>query len=540
MDAKLAKTCRVLIIDEQVLAQGYIKYSLEELGFRDITYVDKANAALKIIEEEHFDLIVCSYNLKKDQDGYYLYDQLKNSHALPLTTAFIFISADTNSELVHSIIELQPDDFLAKPFSVKDLDKRLSRVLKRKKVLNPIYRLMDKDDFVNALDAIEEFLTRPEFAEFFPLALKTKGELLLACDKAREAKEFYHAVINVQPFTWARLGLVNALIKLDEDEEAEKLILQLAFKPDSQLVAYDLLCGLNVKLQDFESALEAILMAAEISPRNLRRHRVAINLSRLTHDYETQFEAAKRIVKFAKHSIHDMPQNYINVARAGIDFAMTADEQETSNLIKQANDYIRQFQQAFPKSELQEQIKVVNARLLYLQDEKERARALVEQLSEEPNQSQDLEDLLDKAKAFHTLGLYDRCQNVLDEIERRCRLTPEHGELFLHYIQQEKREKAEIRQTPKELNNSAVDFYQSGQLEEALKAFRQAYSLMPKNPSIALNLLQAIAMKVREQGLSEGAASMVERCILTIENGKLNDEQEERYLKVKSFLQEAV
>ncbi|MBN7828040.1 response regulator, partial [Bowmanella dokdonensis] len=101
------------------------------------------------------------------------------------------------------------------------------------------------------------------------------GELLLACDKAKEAKDFYHAVINVQPFTWAKLGLVNALIKLDEDEEAEKLILQLAFKPDSQLVAYDLLCALHVKLQDFESALEAVLMAAETSPRNLRRHRVA-------------------------------------------------------------------------------------------------------------------------------------------------------------------------------------------------------------------------------------------------------------------------
>ncbi|MDU0356053.1 hypothetical protein RS130_21085 [Paraglaciecola aquimarina] len=45
----------------------------------------------------------------------------------------MFISADTNSDLVQSIIELQPDDFLAKPFTVKDLDRRLGRVLARKK-----------------------------------------------------------------------------------------------------------------------------------------------------------------------------------------------------------------------------------------------------------------------------------------------------------------------------------------------------------------------------------------------------------------------
>ncbi|GAB3023885.1 response regulator [Bowmanella dokdonensis] len=540
MDRKIANSCRVLIVDEQVLAQGYIKYSLEELGFKDITYVDKANAALKAIEEEHFDLIVCSYNLKKDQDGYYLYDQLKNSHALPLTTAFIFISADTNSELVHSIIELQPDDFLAKPFSVRDLDKRLGKVLKRKQALYPIYQLMDRDEYPEALEAVEDFLTNPDNAEFFPLALKTKGDLLLACGQAKQAKEFYNAIINVQPFTWARLGLVNALIKLDEDEEAEKLILQLAFKPDSQLVAYDLLYGLNVKQQDFEAALEAVLMAAEISPRNLRRHRVAINLSRLVHDYETQFEAAKRIVKFAKHSIHDQPKNYINVARAGIDYAMTADEKDTAVLVKQANEYIRQFQAAFPKSELQEQMKVINARLLYLQDEKDKARALIEQINADIPGAEDLEDLLDKAKVFHALGLHERCQKTLDEIEKRCKHDPEYGELFMRYIQQEKQEKTHILQSPKELNNNAVDYYQKGELDSALATFRQAYTLMPKNPSIALNLLQAIATKAREQGLSDGASQMVKRCIATIENGQLNEEQEARYIKVKSFLQEAV
>jgi CheY-like chemotaxis protein len=540
MDAKLASSCKVLIVDDQVLAQGYMKYALEELGLRNVTYVDKATSALKYVEEEHFDLIVCSYNLKKDQDGYYLYDQLKSTNALPLSTAFVFISADTSSELVHSIIELQPDDFLAKPFSVRDLDKRLTKVLKRKRALRDVYQLMEKDELHKALDEVENFLTNPDNAEFFPLALKTKGELLLACDMTEQAKDFYRAIINVQPFAWAQLGLVNALIKLDEDEEAEKLILQLAFKPDSQLMAYDLLYGLNVKQEDFESALETVLMASEISPRNLRRHNAAIALSRLTHDYETQFEAAKRIVKFAKHSIHDKPQNYINVARAGIDYAMTADDKDTANLIRQANDYIRQFQVAFPKAELQEQMKVINARLLYLQDEKERARSLIEQLSGDSLDTDDFEDLLDKAKVFHALGLYERCLEVLDEIELRCQRNPEQGELFLRYIKQEKKEKTAIRQTPKELNNSAVDYYQKGELDSAMRSFRQAFTLMPKNASIALNLLQAIVMKAKEQGISEHANTVVKRCINTIENGQLNEEQEQRYLRVKSFLQEVI
>ena len=144
MNSLLAKETKVLIVDDQVLAKGYMKYSLEELGFSDITYVDKINLALTQIRSQRFDLIICSYNLKREQDGYYFYDEIKNNGELPPSTAFIFISADTTVDLVQSIVELQPDDFLAKPFTVKDLDKRLSRVLTRKKVLEPVYSCIEK------------------------------------------------------------------------------------------------------------------------------------------------------------------------------------------------------------------------------------------------------------------------------------------------------------------------------------------------------------------------------------------------------------
>jgi DNA-binding response OmpR family regulator len=540
MNSQLAKETKVLIVDDQVLAKGYMKYSLEELGFSDITYVDKAQLALNRIRMEHYDLIVCSYNLKKEQDGYYLYDELKHNSELPPSTAFIFISADTTSDLVHSIVELQPDDFLAKPFTVKELDKRLSRVLSRKKALKPVYAYIEQRQYGRALAEVEIFLADSKNSDFFPLALKTKGELFMLCEQFEQAKDFYLAILNVQTFTWAQLGLINAHIQLDEDEEAEKLILRLAFKPDSQLAAYDLLTALQIKQQDFETALECVVMATEISPRNIRRHKKAIDLSRITHDYETQFEAAKKIVKFAKNSIHDKPENYLNVARAGIDYAMTADESETERLVRQANEYVRQFKAAFPKAEMQDQMKVINARLLYLQDESDNAKALLEQLTEDNWETESMEALLDKAKAFHELGLYERSLSVLEQVEKRCHTDLDQGALFMHYVKQEKQEKTDIKLSPKELNNAAVNQYQLGDIDTALQTFRHAFTIMPKNASIALNLLQAIAMKTREKGLPENSRSVVKSCILTIENSELNEEQEERYHKVRSYLDEVL
>ncbi|TDF41391.1 response regulator [Alteromonadaceae bacterium M269] len=540
MKESIAENCKVLIVDDQVLAQGYMKYSLEELGFRDITYVDKAQNAIEKISIEPYDLVVCSYNLKRDQDGYYLYDELKNTRLLPLTCAFVFISADTTAEVVHSIVELQPDDFLAKPFTVKELDKRLTRLLMRKRAMRDIYNHMERKQFDIALDKTEALLTDPSQAQYFPTALKTKGELLLATKKPEKAKEFYEAILNVQDFAWAQLGLINSFIELGNEEEAERLILRVAFKPESQLAAYDMLSTLHINNNDLDTALETIQMASEVSPRNIRRHQKAREISRIVHDYDAHFEASKKIVKFAKNSMQDKPENYLNAARAGIDYAMTLTEDDSEDLIKQANSYIKQFSQSFPKSDLKAQVTVINARLLHLQDETEKAASLIAEVEGDNFDDQSLEDLIDKAKAFHALGLFEQSETILDEVEKRCISDKMDGQLFLRFVQQEKKEKREIKQTPRALNNSAVQYYERGELDSALKTFRQAYTVMPKNPAIALNLLQAIAMKSKEKGLSKNANAIKEKCIKTIEEGYLNEEQTERYQKVKSYLQEVV
>ena len=536
MNSQLAKNTKVLIVDDQVLAKGYMKYSLEELGFGDITYVDKINLALSTLRSQRFDLIICSYNLKYEQDGYYFYEEIKANGELPLSTAFVFISADTNSDLVQSIIELQPDDFLAKPFTVKELDRRLSRVLTRKKALSDVYLCIEKHQYVRALSEVEVFLGTPKYSEFFPLALKIKGEMLTACGNFNQAKYFYLAILQVQSFTWAQLGLVNSYLHLDEDESAEKLVLQLAFKPDSQLAAYDLLTALQIKQNDFDSALECVMMATEISPRSIRRHKTALDLSRITHDYETQFEAAKKIVRFAKNSIHDKPENYLNVARAGIDYAMTTEPSDTEKLIKQANEYVRQLKQAFPKADMQEQMKVINARLLYLSDEKDNALALLDKLDEDSWDNETIDALLDKAKIFHDVGLHERSQAVLDQIEQRCTKNPEKSEIFLHYISQEKAEKSSIKFSSKDLNNTAVGYFEKGEIDNAMEVFIKAFTIMPKNTSIALNLMQAISSQAAKSGDVSLSATLLKKCIKTLENSQLNDIQQQRYHKIRTIL----
>ncbi|MAF71923.1 MULTISPECIES: response regulator [Alteromonas] len=540
MKPNIAKRARVLVAEDQALAKSHMKYALDELGFEHVDYVVKPTQALNALSQQHYDAVICAYDLREDHGGYCLFETLKAQHLVPLTTGFIFTSADTSPEAVHAIVELQPDEFLAKPFSVNQLEKRLSKVIARKMVLNPIYQYMDEGNLEGALMAVEAFILEPKYAEYFPLALKVKGDLLLLSKRYDEAKSFFQGIINVQEFAWAKYGLCKSLVNLKEFEDAERAILSLALNLESNLASYDLLAELKIREEAFDDALECINIAREVSPRNVKRHQTAMELSRITHDYQEQFDSARKIVRYAKQSIHECAEHYLTAARAGVDFAMTSSPSEVSHIVQQTNDYLRELKTAYPKEDVAQQVHVINARICYLQNDSEKAKTMMESLDYRHWEDKPTEALIDSAKAFHEVGLQGNALKILEVLEQKLSDSDSDSDepnLVSFYIKQEKREKASIPLSPKSLNNAAVLHYQQGDLAKSFNTFLQAYQVMPKNPAIALNLLQAITMRAKQgQPRINKVVSLVKRCRTTIESSELTEEQTQRYNNMKTVL----
>ncbi|BFT30829.1 response regulator [Alteromonas sp. D210916BOD_24] len=537
MKPHLANNTRLLIAEEQVLAKSHMHYALEQLGFKSMDYVDKPHDALAAVQEYDYDAIICSYGLGSEQGGYCLLEQLIDEHLVPLTSAFIFVSADTSKEVINAIIELQPDEFIAKPFSVNELDKRLSRALARKKALKNVYLYMDRKEFEKALEEIDYFLLQPDNAEYFPLALKVKGDLFLLTKRFHEAIAFYESIINVQDFSWAKLGLASSYLAINEFDVAEKEIIQLALRPDATLPAYDLLAKLQIKQSAFDDALESTSLACDMSPRNISRHQQAIDLARITHDYENQFNSAKKLVRYAKDSIHDKPDIYLTAARSGVDFAMTADPQQVSNIVKQASDYLRQLKRAHPKAQYNDELVVLDARLHYLQDDLAKAQSLLSENNIDHDQFHSTEALLDRAKALHEVGMTAKSIEILDNLVAKQATHQDDDNLLSTYLKQEQSEKKAISLSPKALNNTAVAYYKQGNLDESYQFFVQAFTVMPKNPSIALNYLQAI-LRAREANIPPhpNSSQAIRKCRETLETATLSEEQQSRYHSVLQML----
>lgn len=487
---------------------------------------------------------MCSFNLAKGKDGYQLYEELKSRKLIHSTTAFIFVSSETEPGLVHSVLELQPDDFLVKPFTLKELDSRITRVLLRKQKFKAVFAAIDKGQHSQALKMIERHLTAPKYAKSIPQLLRIKGDIILALKNYSEGQEFFISVLKIQKLTWAKIGLIRCLIALDQEDKAFGQLELLAKQPATQLEALELLSQIQFKRQDYNDALESIKKATSLSPRNINRQDRLVNIARINHDYKSQYKACQDIVKYAKNSVHENPEIYLNAVRSGIDFALTNyNEEQTSRTLKQANDYISKLKNNFPQADKKEQIDVINARIHYLKDEKDKAKRLVSELTDTNNNENDetdhrmnVEDELDKAKSFHELGFYQQSSELFERIDQYCQEQLDANPSIAAYIHQEKQHREDIKSGPKELNSTAVNLYQRGNYPEAFKAFQQAFMLMPSNSSIALNLLQTICNNHQLNLDDPEIEQTIEKCVVSIENDTLDEDQYARFIALKEKL----
>jgi DNA-binding response OmpR family regulator len=532
MEPAVKRDERILIIDDQSLSQSFLRYALEQLGYQNIALADRAQTALQLCRQNSYDLMICDYNLSKGKDGYQLFDEIKTRGLHKPACGVIFISAETAPALVHSVLELQPDEFMAKPFIIRDLQQRIERVLKRKQLLRPVYDLLEQNALDKALQHINIQLGKTELHKLFPLLLKIKGDILLQQANWNDARVFFTAMLQIQPFSWARIGQVRCLLQQGNEQQAFTELEQMLKRQETRLFALDCLSDLEFRQQHYQQAQQHILAAANIAPRNLLRQQKLLQLSRLNHDYEIQYRAARDMVKFARNSIYEQPDLYLNMARASIDFALsTEDTEQQSRLNRQATLSLNMVQHQFASHKLTEQQQVLQARLMYLQDHREKARQLLAELEPQPEITS-LEDALDKAKALHEVGLADASRQLFRQITEHCR-KQQPEPVFMQYLHQEQQERERMPQGPRELNNNAVRLYQHGNWQDAFAAFVMAAQVMPKNAGIALNLLQTLLTAPRPLCPPQQRQNLLQQCQYLIDSSKLKAGQQERYLQLR-------
>lgn len=113
-----------LLEDDEAIGIG-LTYSLENEGY-NVTLAKSVKEAEKIIDEKEFSLYILDLTLP-DGSGYDVCKRIKAKGDLPV----IFLTAYDNEVNVIMGFELGADDYISKPFRVKELMLRIKSVMRR-------------------------------------------------------------------------------------------------------------------------------------------------------------------------------------------------------------------------------------------------------------------------------------------------------------------------------------------------------------------------------------------------------------------------
>ena len=166
----------ILIIDDEKDIVELIEYNLIKSAFKTITAYDGIEA-IKKAEKYKPALILLDWMLPK-LDGIEVCKKIKNNPELKNTPIIMISAKDEEFDKVLAL-ELGADDYVAKPFSIKELIARVRAHLRRNKQFDKEYEALvfdklsiDKSKYEASIDNASLDLTKTEFDLLYSLAKK--------------------------------------------------------------------------------------------------------------------------------------------------------------------------------------------------------------------------------------------------------------------------------------------------------------------------------------------------------------------------------
>jgi len=117
---------KIFIVDDEIDIQNIIEVSLKKEGYDTFTF-SSAEEASESLSKNTPDLIILDI-MMEGMDGYEFCRKLRSSDKFS-DIPVIFLSA--KSDEFDRVLELGGDDYMAKPFSIKELRSRVKAVLRR-------------------------------------------------------------------------------------------------------------------------------------------------------------------------------------------------------------------------------------------------------------------------------------------------------------------------------------------------------------------------------------------------------------------------
>jgi len=115
----------ILLVEDDITILEGLKFCLLKEGFK-VTAFNKGLEVLENISKEKYNLMILDINLP-DINGVNLYKKIKEQKDIPT----IFLTANDNETTIVQTLDMGADDYITKPFHMRELISRINSVLRR-------------------------------------------------------------------------------------------------------------------------------------------------------------------------------------------------------------------------------------------------------------------------------------------------------------------------------------------------------------------------------------------------------------------------
>ncbi|MDO7641615.1 MAG: response regulator [Reinekea forsetii] len=532
MESLDLKHKKALVVDDFANVRQSITAMLEDLGFVTVHEASDGDSATKLVRESKYDLVLCDFNLGLGRDGMRLLEEWRRLKLMPEDTIFVLITGETSRSVVISAIEFQPDDYLAKPFTLDVLSVRLGRWFERRKVLLPMLVSIDKKDWkavANTAKSIDE-----SYPRYRSTAQKHYVEALIRQKKMAEAETFLFDVLEKRYQCWAQTALHRIELlqkKLETAEIGLKAVLEL---DPNELIAYDYLVDSLVQQEKDEEAQTWLEEVISRAPRSIDRQLKLVKVAQTNLNFRRANQAQKDILNLATDTMHEsvgLFQNYIKNLK---DEALSSDNTRKRDIEKEIVFTAKRMQQSFAAD--------FNAELftrgVEIQDAKDvPAIKTTQDLDELYNDIINAVDRLIPETALFMAELYYSQErfNDADEMIRAFKICFSDQPEFIEILDALQAEPISLilRSEAKVLNGQGMELYDQEKYPESVRFFEKALKVSPRHPGIVLNFVQAHLHMMEARGKNDQTTAM---CLETISRLFYLSEEHYQYPRYKKLL----
>lgn len=123
---------RILIVEDEPLISDDLEIIISNLGYNIVGKAATVTEALEVLQKENVDLALLDIQLKGDQDGISLANQINDQFQIP----FIYLTSFYDDDTLFRIRETYPAGYIVKPFKDADLKANIALAFSKQRIDN--------------------------------------------------------------------------------------------------------------------------------------------------------------------------------------------------------------------------------------------------------------------------------------------------------------------------------------------------------------------------------------------------------------------